>query len=136
MQIHGGEGREDGMRQEGKDSLQSEVIHSHPGVVNVKKDLVEVHICTNNLEGRGQMLIRQLSLQSDTQIGKKYLCFNTFQNIFVTLTSAAGATQRSLLSATKRVPLYNISTGWCLCCQFWFTNIHQKCNTLLERIIK
>lgn len=106
MQIHGGKGREDGMSQEGKDSLQSEVIHSHPGVVDVKKDLVEVHISTNNLEGRRQMLIRQLSLQSDTQIGIKYLCFNTFQNIFVSLTSAAGAIQRGLLSPTKRECLY------------------------------
>lgn len=119
MQIHGGKGREDGMGQEREDSLQSEVIHSHPGVVDVKKDLVEVHISTNNLEGRRQMLIRQLSLQSDTQIGIKYLCFNTFQNIFVSLTSAAGAIQRGLLSPTKRECLYiNISTGWCLCCQF------------------
>lgn len=51
----------------GKDSLQSEVIHGHPGVVNVKKHPVQVHVCTNNLQGRGQMLIGQLSFQSDTQ---------------------------------------------------------------------
>lgn len=45
------------MKQEGNNSLQSEVIHSHSSVVNVKKDLVKVHICTYNLKGRGQMLV-------------------------------------------------------------------------------
>lgn len=45
------------MKQEGNNSLQSEVIHSHSSVVYVKKDLVKVHICTYNLKGRGQMLL-------------------------------------------------------------------------------
>lgn len=74
IQTCGKKGTKDNMRQGGKDSLQSEVIHSHPGVVNVKKHPVQVHICTNNLQGRGQMLISQLSFQSDTQTEGRNPC--------------------------------------------------------------
>lgn len=74
IQTCGRKGTKDNMRRGGKDLLQSEVIHSHPGVVNVKKHPVQVHVCTNNLQGRRQMLVSQLSVQSDTQTEGRNPC--------------------------------------------------------------
>lgn len=103
METCGDKGRQSGWSQEGSDSLQSEVIHSHSGVVHVKKHPVKVHICTNNLKGRGQVLFRQLSFQSDNS-EKKHLCANTSQEGFMamsSLTRSAGATERDEFIASR-----------------------------------
>lgn len=72
METCGDKGRQSGWSQEGSDSLQSEVIYSHSGVVHVKKHPVKVHICTNNLKGSRQVLLSQLSFQSHNR-DKKHL---------------------------------------------------------------
>lgn len=86
MQTRGDKGRQSGWNQKGSDSLQSEVIHSHPGVVHVKKHPVKVHIGTNNLKWRGQVLFSQLTFQSDVR-DKKHLCTNTLQKGFMAMSS-------------------------------------------------
>lgn len=101
------------MRREGKDSLQSEVIHSHPGVVNVQEDPVKVHICTSDLKGREWVLLDELCFLSDTERGKNCLCRNTCQKVFEvtsSLTSTAEAPQRGevIASSSKQVPLLSI----------------------------
>lgn len=109
METHGDKRRQSGWSQEGSDSLQSEVIHSHSGVVHVKKHPVKVHICTNNLKGRGQGLLSQLCFQSDNG-EEKHLCTTTLQKGFMamsSLTRTAGATERVefIASGYKKVPL-------------------------------